>query len=643
MLNNSISNARFLLIGPINAHTIKLKNEGVPSNFEFYGYCEPIEALTKANIVLNLSNFQESFGRTVLEAMAASCPVVAYDWGALPELIVNNKTGYLVPLGDISLVAKRIKHLCDNHSLIVTMGKRAREIAVKKYSLNVYANHMQLAYKHIIKLSDSLRSNNATRVMHSALYNKSPKSKKLNIAYFLWHFPVPSETFVLNELRILINKGHNVRVFCCQSPYNEFKPDIPIVWEKVNNSKDLAIRLKNTSIDIVHSHFIYPTVTNMVWPACEIAKIPFTFIAHSQDIFRHTNIRDNNIKDVTKSEYCKYIFVPSRFHMKFVLEQGVPKNKVCINPNGIDPYLYQRLHNKSRINRPFRSICAIHRFVEKKGLKYLIEAAKNLSKHNIKIHIYGYGELQSQYESIIKENKIENVNLHGPVNSREEMLTLFETHDLFVCPSIRASDGDMDGIPTVLMEAMANGLPVLTTGISGIPDLVQHDVDGFICDGSVDGIKDAICYFYDVPDEHINSVIEAAKLKINNNFNVNKLTKTLLRCWSNETIDIMIVSWNNLTELEEVIKRIYIYTSTPFHLIVCDNASEKNVRDFLSTLCTIKNNVTVIFNNENVKVGPGTNITMEHSYSKYSIYVCGKGRFYFKLWLGKFYNRIYGF
>ncbi|WP_111640777.1 glycosyltransferase family 4 protein [Marinimicrobium alkaliphilum] len=129
-LSESGSEARCMLIGPENEHTsefVRQKAQGqLPDNLVVASYIpDTRDALAMADIVVNLSSFQESFGRTVLEAMAAQRPVIAYDWGALPELIDDGKTGYLVPLGDVAAVAERVEWLTDEKHRM-SMGRAAK-------------------------------------------------------------------------------------------------------------------------------------------------------------------------------------------------------------------------------------------------------------------------------------------------------------------------------------------------------------------------------------------------------------------------------------------------------------------------------------------------------------------------------------
>jgi glycosyltransferase involved in cell wall biosynthesis len=139
---------RMVLTGPDNAHVRELKNrDDLPGNIEFSGYApSPSEALDRADIVLNLSNFEETFGRTVLEAMAAGRPVIAYNWGALPELIEHGETGFLVPYKHIEAAAERIRFLCDNLAQITLMGARGR-IKARNYNIQTMKQQLQTAFE----------------------------------------------------------------------------------------------------------------------------------------------------------------------------------------------------------------------------------------------------------------------------------------------------------------------------------------------------------------------------------------------------------------------------------------------------------------------------------------------------------------
>jgi glycosyltransferase involved in cell wall biosynthesis len=625
LLAESHPDVSFHLIGPETEHTAEIAAKvaagELPSSIKLLGYREtPVEAVSATDVVVSLSHFQESFGRTVLEGMAAARPVIVYDHGAPPEFVTPGKTGFVVPVGDVAAVADAIRRLADSPDELAQIGGLAQQEAVAGFGHEAYVGQMRSAYEGLLASTTPPR-----KLRLPARRDLAPQPRSaMKIAYFSWHFPVPSETFVLNELRLLREQGFDVRVFCKQCPYPDFKPDFDIEWERVRDANHLAERLNETGRTIVHSHFVYPTVTDMVWPACEAAKVPFTFIAHAQDIFRYKSDAANRIGELSHSEWCRQVFVPSRFHRRYLVARGVPEEKMMINPNGCDHRLYADGHREARETRPFRRIIAIHRFIEKKGLIHLVRAGKLLEQDNVRIELYGYGELEDEYRAAIQAEGITNVEICGPVKGREAMLQLYRDSDLFACPSVRAPDGDMDGIPTVLMEAMAAGLPVLTTGLSGIPDLVEDGITGLVCDATPEAIAARIRAYYRLPDAAVAAIIETAFERIRAEYNIENLVENLVRVWSGETVDLMIVNWNNLAQTSEVIRRLYENTSLPFHLIICDNGSGRPALARLMELYGARDNVTVLLNRDNAMVGPGTNLCLAEGRSDYAIYVCGK-------------------
>ncbi len=631
LCSETAPNAEFLLIGPDSPAILELREGArtghVPANIKFPGYAaSPKEAIAQVNVVLNLSHFAESFGRSVLEAMAARRPAIVYEWGALPELIVHGRTGFLSPFKDVESVARHVVDICATPERIAEMGEAAREVAVAKYSLKSYRHAFREAYAKILpNTTFELPLDRSKPIVRPARLPGLKERRLANrIAYFCWHFPVPSETFVLNELRVLVEGGVDVIVFCRQSPHKDFIPDFPIQFERVDTPSTLARRLTETGRTIVHAHFVYPTVTNMVWPACEQANIPFTFMAHAQDIFVHKNDENNRLADIGASKLCLKLFTLSRYHLKFVVERGFPRSKVVINPNAVDTQRFLKAGITGNEKRSAKRIVAVHRFVKKKGLSLLIEAAPLIRELGIQIDIYGYGELETEYRDLIQTHGITNVTIHGAV-SQDEVVGIMASADLFACPCIRTEDGNMDGIPTSLVESMVARVPVLTTAISGITDLVEDEITGIICEASPAGVAEAIRRFYALPALHVRAIIEEAHQRAVTRHDAGKLVTTLRRVWENETVDIVIVAWNNLRELRMVVDAILANTALPYHLIICDNMSEKeNVYAYLESLWSIEERVTIVHNNRNAMVGPGTNLAMAQGSSEYVIYACGK-------------------
>jgi glycosyltransferase involved in cell wall biosynthesis len=157
--------ARFVMIGPDNAYIQDLKAQNIPQNLIFAGYApSPREAMSQANVILSLSHFGESFGRTCAEALAARRPVVAYKWGALSEMIEHGVTGFLTPHKDIRAVAEYVTKLSNEPKLIREMGEAGRLKVTQRNSPINLRNSLSKALSVILDQSIYFREGPAPRL-----------------------------------------------------------------------------------------------------------------------------------------------------------------------------------------------------------------------------------------------------------------------------------------------------------------------------------------------------------------------------------------------------------------------------------------------------------------------------------------------
>jgi glycosyltransferase involved in cell wall biosynthesis len=144
---------QFHLIGPDSFLTRQWREgaQKLPANFHLRGHIvDPPDAYRDLNVVLNLSRFAESFGRTVAEAMMARRPVIGYHHGALSELIDDGETGFLVPYLDLSAVLDRLRFFVANPAKITEFGETARQRSLALFSRDVFADRIKALYERLI-------------------------------------------------------------------------------------------------------------------------------------------------------------------------------------------------------------------------------------------------------------------------------------------------------------------------------------------------------------------------------------------------------------------------------------------------------------------------------------------------------------
>lgn len=327
------------------------------------------------------------------------------------------------------------------------------------------------------------------RHISKSLKIKAGRRKRLpgpmRVAYVQHEFPALSQTFLQNEIRFLMDQNIKVAVFYVrQSDVTGPVPD-GLDMVKIRSIDHLVHLLGLRHIDLVHTHFAMPHVADLILPVCERLNLPFTQKPHAFDIFRRDHDPRHHISSSANHSLCKRVYCEGTYHQRFLASEGVKSEKLKIVRNIFDFGEFRV--DKIKINEPIQRIVSISRFVEKKGYHLLIEAFMAIADPELCLSLYGYGEERSRLSEMAKSDKRIEIN-DGP-RSVKEAVPLFRDADLFVLPCTMDRKGDTDGLPTVLMEAMAAGVPVLTTPIASIPDLVTDGKTGFLVEsGSVESL-----------------------------------------------------------------------------------------------------------------------------------------------------------
>ena len=234
-----------------------------------------------------------------------------------------------------------------------------------------------------------------------------------------------------------------------------------------------ARQIRPKNYQLIHSQWIQSGGT-IGFYASWLLDIPFSFTGHAVDLFRDRCA----LKD--KVEHADFIIAISQFHKDFYIAEGASAEKIHIVYCGIDLDEYAYSYSESK--DPVR-ILSFGRLVEKKGYSILIEACGLLRDLGLDFHceIAGsgpeYGALKKLTASL---NLDKRITITGKALNQEEIEEWMRTGDIFAQPCCWSADNDVDGIPRSLMEAMAVGIPSISTAVAGIPDLIEHMKTGLL-------------------------------------------------------------------------------------------------------------------------------------------------------------------
>lgn len=400
----------------------------------------------------------------------------------------------------------------------------------------------------------------------------------MKIAFLVNRFPVLSQTFILNQLTGLIDRGHEVHIFS-NSPedtsethedvkkYNLLKYTYyylyPLPGNKVSKLglivrycwkrpkaifKVLRLRkqkkrefekilsvaisfLGKGPYDIIHCHF-GPNGTLAV-SLKDIGAIEGKIVTafHGYDISSYIiKNGDSAYKDLFLRGDL-FLPISERWKNKLI-ELGCDEKKIIVHRMGIDMNKFVFPRSGQRNDGKIR-LLSIGRLVEKKGMRYAISAvAKLLKKYpDIEYTIAGDGPLKNDLENLIQElHGQDNIKLVG-WKRQSEVITLLRNSDMFIASSVTGRDGDLEGIPVVLMEALAMGLPVISTRHSGIPELVEDGKTGFLVpEGDSDAIAEKLEFLINHQEDR-NIMKEAGRIYVEKRYNIDTLNDELVEIY----------------------------------------------------------------------------------------------------------------
>ena len=405
----------------------------------------------------------------------------------------------------------------------------------------------------------------------------------MRVLFIVGAFPLYSETFILNQITGLIDRGHVVNIYATERAqgvcHNDFfryhlkekmvcracmpngrikryltalclalklaKFDVGMFFRAINGLKHYK-RFSSTMIfydfqsvlnlppyDIIHCHFGYHGNRGILLREAGALKGKLITTFHGVDM-------SASLIRVGKRLY-NYLFDRGDFFLpisehwqKKMIEFGCDPSKVKVHRMGIDS---GRFVYKPRVPDPNGKIriITVARMVEKKGLEFGIKAVAMLKKKliNVKYTIIGDGPLKKDLIRLVEKLNISDcIHIMEPQEHRKVIELLNQSH-VFMLPSVTAANSDKEGIPVVLMEAMAVGLPVVSTWHSGIPELVDDGVNGFLVPEKDENALYEKLKFLSENSNLWMQMGQSGRKKIEKNYEINCLNDKLVNIYQN--------------------------------------------------------------------------------------------------------------
>ncbi len=348
------------------------------------------------------------------------------------------------------------------------------------------------------------------------------------ITYIVLRFPHLTETFVAEEIQAVRQLGVKVKIFSLLPPkpapvhptssvllqYVHYIPNgynlsmwlaqvyfllkspqryFQLLWQLLRQPAPkftwlfkrlviffkgvyLAYHLRNLKTQLIHTHFAWlPAAAAMI--AGGLLDIPYTVTAHAYDIYSP----ENDLLCLTTGAARRVITI-SEYNKQIIAKEcsQVALKHIEVLHCGIDLQRFQPALTSP--DSDTIQILSVGSLVEKKGHKYLIRACRRLKDWGLKFHctIVGQGPLQAALKALLVELELGNQVTLAGAQEQPWVYNAFRNSHIFALACVIAQNGDRDGIPVAMMESLAMGVPVVSTRVSGIPELVHHEETGLL-------------------------------------------------------------------------------------------------------------------------------------------------------------------
>jgi colanic acid/amylovoran biosynthesis glycosyltransferase len=311
-------------------------------------------------------------------------------------------------------------------------------------------------------------------------------------------FPLNGLRFVRRQLRYLLTRPGRylgTLAFCLRHDNASWGRRLRVLGHFLQGVY-LAGEVERRGLQHLHAHFARGAAT-VALVAARLTGITFSFTAHANDLFVAPTMLPE------KLAAARFAIAISEYNRQFLWRLApsrAARDRVFVARCGID---VSRFTPAAAPANPVPLILGVGRLVEKKGFRYLIAACELLARRGyaFECEIVGDGpEAAALQRQIDAAGLAGRVRLAGPV-FQEDLNRHLAAAQIFALPCVVAADGDMDGIPNSLMEAMAMEIPVVSTTLTGIPELVVHEQTGLLAPPrDAAALADALARLLDDPD-----------------------------------------------------------------------------------------------------------------------------------------------
>ncbi|WAL61144.1 glycosyltransferase [Thermocoleostomius sinensis] len=398
----------------------------------------------------------------------------------------------------------------------------------------------------------------------------------MRVAFIVGHFPRLSETFILNQITGLIDRGHEVDIYAeYEGETAKLHPDVekyqllqrtyyltpipthglvrvlkgvlllfqgytPRRWLRSLNVFQYGLLAASLRLfysiapsmtqpyDIVHCQFGTQGFRGLWFRAVNAPQAKLITMFRGHDISQFVKERGETVYHELFQQ-GDFFLANCEFFRQKAIQLGCDPDRILVHFSGLDVHKFTFKPRYLQPAEPIR-LATTGRLVEKKGIEYVIRAiAQRIEQYpNLEYTIIGDGPLRHSLEHLIQALNLSTVvKLVGWKNEQEIIEILDQTH-LFIAPSITADTGDQDAPINVLKEAMAMGLPVVSTYHGGIPELVEDGVSGLLVpERDVNALAETLGYLVEHPDRWA-AMGQAGRRYVETHFDLQSLNDRLV-------------------------------------------------------------------------------------------------------------------